>query len=95
MRGMVPAALGLSVTPCGHHFARMCRLDADRFSRCTPRRLWLPADGNGSLDREEIKLALRGMPGTKDKDIDIIFSDMDTNKDGKISYQEFVDKFYA
>lgn len=53
-----------------------------------------PADGNGFLDRDEILVAIRGMPGTRDKDIDVIFAEMDANHDGKISYQEFASSFF-
>jgi hypothetical protein len=49
-------------------------------------------DGNGSLDREEIKEALHalGFKFIKDKQLDIIFERADDNDDLVIDFEEFV-----
>ena len=49
-------------------------------------------DGNGTLDRQEVKDALKALGFTfvEDKQIDQIFSRGDTNKDDVIDFEEFV-----
>ena len=49
-------------------------------------------DGNGTLDREEIKEALHalGFKFIKDKQLDIIFERADDNDDLVIDFEEFV-----
>jgi calmodulin, striated muscle len=51
-------------------------------------------DNNGHINREELRSALR-MIGEKltDKEIDKILSSIDCDKDGQISYQQFVKIF--
>lgn len=49
-------------------------------------------DGSGKLDVEELKVAMKalGLDNRKDE-TDRIIQDMDKNKDGQISYEEFLD----
>ncbi|KAJ0255451.1 Calcium-dependent protein kinase 32 [Hirschfeldia incana] len=47
-------------------------------------------DNNGYIEIEELKEALSDEVGTSEEVIDAIIRDVDTDKDGRISYEEFV-----
>merc|ERR1712146_474478 len=53
----------------------------------------LDKDGDGQLDKEELKEALTCM-GVSDEDIQTMMDEADTDKDGKISKDEFL-KYHA
>jgi len=49
-------------------------------------------DGNGYLDREEVKRLLHSMDVGKDQQLDSVMLYFDTDKDGRISLEEFEEK---
>ena len=59
--------------------------------RAALRRLFatLDLDGNGSLDCHELRLLLRRL-GVEEKEISLLVASVDTNKDGLVSFEEFV-----
>mmetsp|Transcript_65916 Transcript_65916/g.141065 ORF Transcript_65916/g.141065 Transcript_65916/m.141065 type:complete len:305 (-) Transcript_65916:84-998(-) len=48
-------------------------------------------DGNGTISKEELQQVIQKLGKFSGGDIDAIFAQMDTNKDGMVQYQEFVD----
>lgn len=63
-------------------------------------RLWhvfgiFDGNGDGCLDRDEVRQALAVMPGTAEADVEEVFAQMDEDQDGQISFQEFAKAFYA
>jgi len=63
--------------------------------RANLRRLFatLDLDGNGSLDCHELRLLLRRL-GVEEKEISLLVASVDTNKDGMISFDEFVNVMF-
>jgi calmodulin len=48
-------------------------------------------DGNGFLDKEELKNAFKDFKGgLTDEEVDALMVEADTNGDGKVSFEEFV-----
>lgn len=63
--------------------------------RANLRRLFatLDLDGNGSLDCYELRLLLRRL-GVEENEISLLVASVDENKDGMISFDEFVTIMY-
>jgi len=51
-------------------------------------------DGNGTLDKNEFKMAMKGINvSLTDSNINVLLDSVDTNEDQQIDYDEFVNKF--
>jgi calmodulin len=49
-------------------------------------------DGNGVLDKNELKNAFKDFKGgLTDEEVDALMAEADTNGDGQISFEEFVE----
>lgn len=56
----------------------------------------LDSDGNGTLDLDELgQLLKKGNPNLSDVEIEKLYFECDTNNDGKIQFEEFVDYIYG
>jgi len=48
-------------------------------------------EGVGSIDKQQLKLVIQRLCGLSIENIDQMFSQMDSNKDGAIQFEEFID----